>query len=73
MLDVSKLTTEQLISYDQMMFEVTLKVKHISGLAVAIYSEVLEELGKRGQITIISGSYAEPGNLLANRKYSLQP
>jgi hypothetical protein len=63
----SELSTELLLSYDDMMFECTIKVEKFSPLAVAVWSAVLRELDARGKVKLISGSYDDIGNALIQR------
>ncbi|WP_045393666.1 hypothetical protein [Falsirhodobacter sp. alg1] len=62
-IDAATLTDETLISYHLMMGEIVL-VKNFSSLAVAVWSDVLRELDKRGKIRLISGNYSDPCDAL---------
>lgn len=68
-IEASTLTTEALEGYDRMMLEATLRVRNFASLAVAVWSEVLHELDKRGRVTLVSGSYDDVGNALITRNY----
>lgn len=68
-IDAGALTTEALEGYDRMMIEATIKVHSFAGLAVAVWSDVLRELDKRGRVTLVSGSYEDVGNALITRNY----
>lgn len=67
MIDTMGITTEALLSFDNMMFECTLKVEKISPLAMSIWSEVLRELDLRGKVKLVSGSYDDIGNARIQR------
>lgn len=62
-----KMTTEALVGYDQMMVQVSLRINELSSLAMAVWSDVLKELDKRGKVTLISGSYDDLGQSIIHR------
>ena len=68
--DASSLNDKALQDYDQMMIEAGYKVEKLAGLADAIWGEVLEELSKRGQVRLMSGSFDNVGNILVQRDYA---
>jgi hypothetical protein len=69
LIDASKLSDEELSSYDEMMIECGLKVEKLSPLAMDLWSEVLRELDLRGLVERISGTYDNLGQLRVRRLY----
>lgn len=68
--DLGKMPTEELTSYDDMMVNTRLRIENIAKLSVQLWSAVLKELGVRKVITLVSGSYDDPGNALIHRSYT---
>lgn len=68
-IDASKLTDEALIAYDKMMTEVAIKIADIAPLSIAVWTDALTELDRRGHVRLISGSYEDIGNALVQRQY----
>lgn len=68
--DASSLNDQALRDFDQMMIEAGFKVEKLAALADAIWGEVLEELSKRGQVRLMSGSFDDVGNTLIQRDYA---
>lgn len=66
-INAKTLTDEALTSYDKMMVECTLKIEHVSPLAMSIWAEVLRELAVRKFVELVSGSYDDLGNALIRR------
>jgi hypothetical protein len=66
-IDAGRMTDEALEGYDDMMMECVLKIEKFAGLATAIWSDVLQELERRGKAKLISGSYDDLGNALIHR------
>jgi hypothetical protein len=66
-IDASRITIEALESYDDMMVECVVTVKNLAPLAMAVWSEVMKELDRRGRMKLISGSYDDIGNVLVQR------
>lgn len=62
-----QLTDEALRSYDDWMRTCTLRVERVSPLAAEIWADVLRELGNRGKIRLISGSYDNVASALIQR------
>jgi len=67
MIDVTKISTDELEGYDDLMVEVSLKTHDIARIAVAVWSEVLKELDTRGRVRLVSGTYDDIGNALVQR------
>ena len=59
--------TDELVAYDEMMVEASLKVERFAALAVHVWGDVLRELDNRGRVKLISGSYDDIGNALIVR------
>lgn len=57
MIDAEKLTDEALIAFDQMMVDCSLQVAKTSAVADAVWSDVMREMGKRGLVQLLAGSY----------------
>lgn len=66
-IDTRHMTDEALQSFDKMMIECTVKVEHFAALATMVWSDVLEELHKRGKVRLTSGSFDDIGNALIQR------
>ncbi len=62
-----KMKDSALLDYDAFMMEAFITLKDIPDLAVEIWKDVLNELGRRGKIRLISGSFDDPGNALIDR------
>jgi hypothetical protein len=62
MFDAMRLTDDALKAYDLMMIECFLKIENPASLAISIWSEVLKELDQRRLVTLLAGSYDDPGN-----------
>lgn len=67
-IDAKPLTDDALNSYDQMMVDCVPRIEKFSPLAVAIWSDVLRELDRRGFVELVSGSYDDVGNAVIRRK-----
>lgn len=66
-IDIPNISTHELESYDDMMTESAVHVHKFSTLAVAVWTEVLKELDKRGRVELVSGSYDRIGDALIRR------
>jgi len=60
-IDAKALTDDALKAYDQMMVQCYIQIEQRSVLAVAVWSDVLKELGHRNLVKLIAGSYDNPG------------
>lgn len=72
LIDASRLPTDILKSYDDMMMEAVISVKRFAPLAVNIWTEVLRELDVRGLVTLASGSYDKVGDALIQRHWKAE-
>lgn len=59
-----KMTDDALLSYHSFMNYACVGVEDISSLAMAVWTDVLKELDKRGKVRLVSGSYDDIGNAL---------
>ena len=66
-MDASGMTDEVLVAYDRMMIECIPKIEKVASLALTIWSDVLEELGRRRKIRLVSGSYDDVGKAIIQR------
>lgn len=69
LIQADKLSTDALRDYDQMMVESIAKVDLFSMIAAKVWSDVLKALQARGDITLLSGSLDDVGNMLVRRNW----
>jgi len=66
-MNVDKMSDQDLKSYDEMMVECATKVENFAPLAAGVWSDVLKELDRRGKVRLISGTYDNVGDALIER------
>lgn len=66
-IETKDLATDALKEFDNFMTRTTVEIEPTSAIAYNVWSNVLKELDKRGEVTLISGSYDNIGNALIRR------
>jgi len=70
-IDVKLFADDALKSYDQMMVDCIPRLESFSSLALAVWSDVLHELDRRGFVEPVPGSYDAAGKALIWRTGSI--
>ncbi|OHD05479.1 MAG: hypothetical protein A2095_06460 [Sphingomonadales bacterium GWF1_63_6] len=69
MIDAKPMSDLNLQDYDKFMSHAILSVESISIVAMRVWRDVLEELERRNQVQIVSGSLENIGDALITRLY----
>lgn len=67
LIETKNITNDALKSFDDFMVQATLGSGSASIIACAVWSDVLRELDKRGELVLVDGSYDDAGNASIKR------
>ena len=68
-IELEKVPDDQLKAHHEFMDDAVIKIEKSSRLALAIWSEVLKELDRRGLIKLLAGTYDDVGNVHFQRNW----